>query len=116
MKKRDSRLKQARANSERVQRELKRDRDELDRREKVLLRQIRVYAQKGDLVKAKMVAQQVANFRTIADKNFASAMNIANRAQVRLHSPWLAANSVGHVVYPSCSPSRGRSHACEPPI
>ncbi len=82
MKKRDVRLKQARANSDRVQRELKRDRDELDRREKFLLCQIRSYAQRGDLVKAKMVAQQIASYRTIADKNFASALHIATRAQV----------------------------------
>jgi hypothetical protein len=47
------------------------------------MQQVRHYASKGDLHKARTVAKQIAHFRTAADRNFEGATMIATRAQVR---------------------------------
>jgi hypothetical protein len=45
--------------------------------------QIKSFAIKGDLHKARVVAKQVATLRQASDRNFESATMIATRAQVR---------------------------------
>lgn len=67
---RNEKLKTAKSNVIRCQRDLKRDRTQLDKKEKSLMIQLKNFASKGDLVKAKMIARQIALYRRISDKNF----------------------------------------------
>ncbi|KAJ3083472.1 hypothetical protein HK102_001055 [Quaeritorhiza haematococci] len=82
MKRRDSRLKEAQNNAERCQRYLRRDRFELERQERIVLDKIKALALKGDLGRAKMLAQQAAQYRAVADRNFAGSVMIETRAQL----------------------------------
>lgn len=45
--------------------------------------QIRAFAKKGELYKAKLTAQQIAHYRNLCDKNFERDVMIGTRAQVR---------------------------------
>jgi hypothetical protein len=46
------------------------------------MHQIRQYASKGDVFKAKRIAQQIASYRSAADRNFDAQVTIQTRAQV----------------------------------
>lgn len=82
MVERDNRLGSARANAERCNRELKRDRCDLERKERLLLQQIKALVLKGEISKAKMLAGQVARYQQVSDKNFAGSVYIQTRAQL----------------------------------
>ncbi|KAI8621906.1 hypothetical protein BC830DRAFT_1092128 [Chytriomyces sp. MP71] len=82
MTRKDERLKEARINVERCNRALNRDRVDLDRKEKHLMDQIRQFAGKGDLVKARIAARQISHYRTASDRNYESAAIIQTRAQL----------------------------------
>ncbi|KAJ3030202.1 UNVERIFIED_CONTAM: hypothetical protein HDU68_009843 [Siphonaria sp. JEL0065] len=79
---RNDRLKEARQNVDRCNRVLAKDRSELERKEKQLMNQIRHFASKGDLVKARIAARQISHYRTAADRNYESAAMIETRAQL----------------------------------
>ncbi|KAJ3256779.1 hypothetical protein HK103_005153 [Boothiomyces macroporosus] len=83
MKDREGRLKVARRDSERCVRELKRDRTELERKEKQLMLNLRHQLKVGDLPKAQMIAKQLQCFRNISDKNFERSIYIQTQAQIR---------------------------------
>ncbi|KAJ3303265.1 hypothetical protein HDU76_005377 [Blyttiomyces sp. JEL0837] len=82
MVRREDRLKEAKINAERCNRNLKRDRFDLERKEKLILQQVKHYAAKGDLHKARILARQIAHYRSCADRNFESAAMIETRAQL----------------------------------
>ncbi|KAJ3021165.1 hypothetical protein HKX48_009085 [Thoreauomyces humboldtii] len=82
MVRRDRRLRDARVNADRTQRELRRDRGDLERKERHLMGQLRNFAGKGDLHKAKCLAHQVAHYRVAADRNFDAGVMIDTRAQL----------------------------------
>ncbi|KAJ3412996.1 hypothetical protein HDV05_008647 [Chytridiales sp. JEL 0842] len=86
MVRREDRLKDARVNAERCTRNLQRDRTDLERKERALMAQIKQYANKGDLHKARIVAKQIAHYRSAADRNFEGATMIATRAQGIRHA------------------------------
>ncbi|KAJ3147681.1 hypothetical protein HDU86_007930 [Geranomyces michiganensis] len=79
---RDKRLREARINADRAQRELRRDRGDLERKERYLLSQLRTYAAKGDIHKAKCLAHQVTHYRVASDRNFEAGVMIDTRAQL----------------------------------
>ncbi|KAJ3045380.1 hypothetical protein HDV00_010250 [Rhizophlyctis rosea] len=79
---RDARLREARVNADRLQREMRRDRLDLERKERLLLSQLRMFANKGDIYKAKLIARQIADYRTAADRNFTGSVMIDTRAQL----------------------------------
>ncbi|KAJ3319752.1 hypothetical protein HDV06_005953 [Boothiomyces sp. JEL0866] len=83
MKDREGRLKVARRDSERCVRELKRDRTELERKEKQLMQNLRHQLKVGDLPKAQMIAKQLQCFRNISDKNFERSIYIQTQSQIR---------------------------------
>ncbi|KAJ3269861.1 hypothetical protein HDV01_000867 [Terramyces sp. JEL0728] len=83
MKDREGRLKVSRRDSERCVRELKRDRTELERKEKQLMQNLRHQLKTGDLPKAQMIAKQLQCFRNISDKNFERSIYIQTQAQIR---------------------------------
>ncbi|KAI8912309.1 hypothetical protein DFJ77DRAFT_467719 [Powellomyces hirtus] len=82
MFRRDRRLREARVNADRTQRELRRDRNDLERKERHLLSQLRTHAAKGDIHKAKCLAHQVSHYRVASDRNFEAAVMIDTRAQL----------------------------------
>ncbi|KAI9090464.1 hypothetical protein DFS34DRAFT_637463 [Phlyctochytrium arcticum] len=82
MYRRDRRLREARVNAERTQRELRRDRGDLERKERHLMAQLRSFAQKGDVQKAKCLAHQIAHYRVTGDRNFEAGVMIDTRAQL----------------------------------
>ncbi|KAJ3057236.1 hypothetical protein HK097_010596 [Rhizophlyctis rosea] len=79
---RDRRLREARIHADCLQREMRRDRLDLERRERLLLSQLRAFASKGDIYKAKLIAQQIADYRTASDRNFKGSVLIDTRAQL----------------------------------
>ncbi|KAJ3210705.1 hypothetical protein HDU67_005080, partial [Dinochytrium kinnereticum] len=84
MVRREDRLKDAKTNADRCCRELQRDRTGLERKEKNLLAQVRYFASRGDLHKARVVAKQIAHFRSAADRNFEGSVMISTRAQLMM--------------------------------
>ncbi|KAI9327084.1 hypothetical protein BDR26DRAFT_876057 [Obelidium mucronatum] len=82
MTSRSDRLKEARQNVDRCNRVLSKDRNDLERKEKLLMNQIRHFASKGDLVKARIAARQISHYRTASDRNYESAAMIQTRAQL----------------------------------
>lgn len=44
--------------------------------------QLKSFASKGDLPKAKMIAQQIALYRSVSDKNFSRSVMIGSQAQL----------------------------------
>ncbi|KAJ3241686.1 hypothetical protein HDU81_011010 [Chytriomyces hyalinus] len=82
MARKNDRLKEARNSAERCNRTLARDRTDLERKERQLMDQIRHFALKEDLVKARIAARQIAHYRTASDRNYESAAIIATRAQL----------------------------------
>ncbi|KAI9014711.1 hypothetical protein BC832DRAFT_612553 [Gaertneriomyces semiglobifer] len=82
MFRRDRRLREARVNAERACRELKRDRSDLERKDRHLMNQMRQQALKGDLHKAKLLAHQIAYYRLATDRNFEASVMIDTRAQL----------------------------------
>ncbi|KAJ3162971.1 hypothetical protein HDU88_006464 [Geranomyces variabilis] len=82
MFRRDKRLREARINADRAQRELRRDRGDLERKERYLLSQLRAHAAKGDIHKAKCLAHQVTHYRVASDRNFEAGVMIDTRAQL----------------------------------
>ncbi|KAJ3064259.1 hypothetical protein HDU98_012297 [Podochytrium sp. JEL0797] len=79
---RDDRLKEARKNVDRCNRVLAKDRNDLEDKERKLMNQIRQFASKGDLVKARIAARQISHYRTASDRNYESAAIIQTRAQL----------------------------------
>ncbi|KAJ1563328.1 hypothetical protein HK405_002459 [Cladochytrium tenue] len=84
MQRREARLTRALRNADRCARGLRRDRVVLERHERELTTTLKALAAKGDLVRARVVARQIAHYRTAGDRNFESAAMIATRAQVQL--------------------------------
>lgn len=82
MVRREMRLKEAKTNAERCNRDLNRDRLDLERKEKKLMSMVKSFAEKGDIPKAKIVARQIAHLRSCADRNFESSTMISTRAQL----------------------------------
>ncbi|KAJ3288988.1 hypothetical protein HDU79_004406 [Rhizoclosmatium sp. JEL0117] len=82
MTSRDGRLKEARQNVDRCNRTLARDRNDLERKERQLMAQIRHFAAKGDLVKARIAARQISHYRQASDRNYESSAMIQTRAQL----------------------------------
>ncbi|TPX66028.1 hypothetical protein SpCBS45565_g04746 [Spizellomyces sp. 'palustris'] len=82
MFRRDRRLREARVNADRTQRELRRDRGDLERKERHLMSQLKSYAQKGDIHKAKCLSHQISHYRVTSDRNFEAAVMIDTRAQL----------------------------------
>ncbi|KAI9360046.1 hypothetical protein DFJ73DRAFT_816471 [Zopfochytrium polystomum] len=82
MVRRERRLKEAKSNADRCNRDLTRDRLELERKEKALMTMVKEHAKKGDIPKARIVARQIAHYRSAADRNFESAAMIQTRAQL----------------------------------
>ncbi|TPX40544.1 hypothetical protein SeMB42_g05958 [Synchytrium endobioticum] len=79
---RDSRLKSAKSNATRVSRELRRDRTDLERKEKHLLADVRTLVQRGEINRARTVASQLVHYRMMGDRNFTADAMIQTRAQV----------------------------------
>lgn len=46
------------------------------------MKQVKGYALKGEVHKARLLAQQIARFRAVADRNFASSVMISTEAQL----------------------------------
>ena len=80
---RDKRLKKARLQSDRRVRELKRDQKDLQKRENILMVELRNQITRGDMPKVKMVANQLAHFKDISDRNFARSLYLQSEAQIR---------------------------------
>ena len=47
------------------------------------MKQVKAYALKGEMNKAQMLSQQIARYRSIGDRNFATSIMIETKAQVR---------------------------------
>lgn len=78
----ETKLKNHRQDTNQCQRELQRDRQELDRYEQKLMVQIKLHADKGNMNKAKILAHQVSKYRELSDRNFQTATTIQSQAQV----------------------------------
>lgn len=86
----EDRLKAHKVDTNTCQRELQRDRQELDRSEQKIMAQIKVFADKGQMNKARILAHQVSKYRTLSDRNFQTATTIQSQAQVLLlYSPFI---------------------------
>ncbi|KAI8898816.1 hypothetical protein BC833DRAFT_525477 [Globomyces pollinis-pini] len=81
MKQRENRLQAARTDAKRSIRELKRDRNELERVEKQLMTQLRMQIKRGDLPKAQMIATTIGHYRNVSDRNFARSIWIQAQSQ-----------------------------------
>jgi hypothetical protein len=75
------RLKEAKTHSERSQRDLARDRMNLERKEKQLLQECKRLVKKGDMHGARLIANQIARFRRLQDRNLESSVLIGTKAQ-----------------------------------
>ncbi|KAI8928759.1 hypothetical protein BC831DRAFT_447264 [Entophlyctis helioformis] len=84
MFRREERMTVARKDTQRNLRDLRRDRSELERHEKQLMAQLRMFVKKGDFPKANLLAKQIALYRNLADKNFERGVAIETEIQVLL--------------------------------
>jgi ribosomal protein L18 len=82
MKSREARLRTAKQETARSVRELKKDRQMLERTEKDIMKQLRSQLKAGDLPKAQMLGKQMAQYRNLSDKNFERAIYLQTEAQV----------------------------------
>ncbi|KAH9246962.1 hypothetical protein BASA84_001545 [Batrachochytrium salamandrivorans] len=82
--KREERIKDARRESQRNLRDLRRDRDDLERRERQQMIQLKSLVKKGDFPKANLLARQITMYRNLADKNFERGVSIQTEVQVML--------------------------------
>ncbi|KAJ3221569.1 hypothetical protein HK099_003384 [Clydaea vesicula] len=79
---RDTRLDTARTNAARCEKELRKDRKDLEKKERELMTKIRNLERRGEHYKARVVAGQIAQYRAIGDRNFEAETLIQTRAQV----------------------------------
>lgn len=71
----------AKSHSDKIQRELSRDRMAVERKEKQLMAECRRLAQKGDMHGARLISNQIARYRRIQDRNLQSSVMIGTKTQ-----------------------------------
>jgi tRNA splicing ligase len=82
MDERNKRLDTARTNAKKnISKDFKKDRRDLEKRERELLLQLRNLERNGEHYKARLVAKQIASYRAIGDRNFEAETLITTRAQ-----------------------------------
>ncbi|KAI8799781.1 hypothetical protein BJ742DRAFT_781018 [Cladochytrium replicatum] len=79
---REARLEEAKRETERSLRGLRRDRGQLEQKEKMLMAQIRDYAQRGEDSKARVVAKQLASYRSAWNRNLEAEVKLATKDQM----------------------------------
>lgn len=67
-----------------VKKDLKKDRRDLEKKERELMAQLRNLEKNGEHYKARLVAKQIASYRAISDRNFEADTLITTRAQTML--------------------------------
>ncbi|KAL2919865.1 hypothetical protein HK105_200782 [Polyrhizophydium stewartii] len=87
---REERIKTARRDTQRTMRELRRDRADLERRERELMAQLRTLVKRGEYNKANLLARQIAMYRNLSDKNFERSVSIQTEIQASLPESLIA--------------------------